>query len=125
MGEMDDIMTVLAISIVSDGRIADEEIAVFKQAVTHIALSDAELRPPSEDAAISWFSKYHHDIRTIAFGSQDEFETRLTELLDRLALHVRPEALIHTLEMISISDGEVHINERRLISFIKKHWHMN
>jgi len=125
MSELEDIMTLLAISIVADGRVADEEIDVFKKAVTQIDLSDLEITPPSEDAAISWFSKYHHDIRMIAFGAQDEFENRLTDLLDRLSTHIRPEAFIHTLQMISISDGELHKNEKTLISFIRAHWEMD
>ena len=125
MGDLDDIMTLLALSIVADGRVADEEIRVFTKAVAQVHLSDLDIILPSEDDAMAWFSKYHHDIRDIAFGAQDDFEHRLTDLLNRLSGHIRPEALIHTLQMIAISDGEFHKNERRLISFIKAHWDLN
>jgi uncharacterized tellurite resistance protein B-like protein len=125
MSSLDDILTLLALSIVADGRVADEEIGVFKKAVTQIHLSDLDIILPSEDDAIAWFSRYHHDIREIAFGEQDDFEHRLTELLYRLSAHIRPEALLHTLQMIAISDGELHINERRLIAFIKAHFGSN
>ena len=124
MGELDDVMTLLAIGIVADGRIANEEVTVFKKAITQIKLSNSEIELPTEEAAITWFTKYQQDIRSIVFGPQSSFENRLKGLLDNLSVHIRPDALIHILQMISIADGEVHSRETQLILFIKHHWHM-
>lgn len=117
-------MTLLAIAIVADGRVANEETAVFQKAISQIALSNSNITLPSEPTAMSWFSKYKNDIRTIVFGPQSALEDRLNALLDRLAPHTRPEALIHVLQMISIADGELHQSETQLISFIKQRWQM-
>ncbi len=124
MGELDDVMTLLAISIVADGRVVSEEVEVFTKAATQLRLSELVTTPPSEESAGAWFTKYHADIRAVVFGPRPEYEARLKVLLDRVADHVRPDALLHTLHMISISDGEMHPSETRLISFIKHHWRM-
>lgn len=125
MEELDDVMTILAISIVADSRVANEEIEVFRKVVSKIKLSNLDIKLPSEDAAIAWLKLHRQDITSIVFGPKLTFEDRLNSLLDRLATHTDPEALIHALQMISIADGEIHDKETQLISFIKRRWQMN
>lgn len=122
LGELDDIMTLLAIGVVADGRVAHEETKVFQKAVAKITLSNSGIELPSEEAAMSWFSHYQSDIRSIVTGPVSTYESRLNALLDSLASHIRPEALIHILQMISIADGELHESETELIAFIKHRW---
>lgn len=122
MDELGDLMTLLAISVMADDRVMDSEISVFAKAVSRISLSNVDMDLPSEAEAMTWFQTFGADIRSIVAGPRDDFERRLVDLLDRIKSHVKPEALIHTLEMISAADGEIHHSETGIIDLIKRHW---
>ncbi len=120
--QFDDLLTLLAISIFIDGNVANSELEVFKKTVSRIKLSKFDVPKLSETQAHAWFNQHFENTRTVMSGSKIDFDTKLSDLLDRIAIHAKPGALVHIIHMISLADGSLHQNETKLIDFVKQHW---
>ncbi|MEP3890331.1 MAG: hypothetical protein ABJN69_07670 [Hellea sp.] len=113
-------MQLLSQVIVADGNIYGEEISALAQGVIELGLTDASGVLLSEENIRRWFEGYLQELRGIwATQAQD---VTLIHLILSLSEWPDKQAIINTLEKISLADADFHKEEKLLISIIKAYW---
>lgn len=121
--EIDDILTLLALSIFADKRVFAAEIDAFMgeaKKLQNILNFDPKL---TEAGLLSWFECHREDLRRQI--ESPEFSTWIVPLLKRLEPLRYKTRILDIMYEISISDGELHQSESGLIYFTAKHWNVN
>jgi len=113
-------MRLLTQVILADGHIHKTEIEALAQGVADLDLRDeAGALPPKEDV-MQWFEAYLDELNTTWSKTPKDIE--LTRLILSLAEWPQKQAVIDTLEKISLADNEFHASEKSLISIVKAYW---
>lgn len=120
--DLDNILSLLAVTIIADKRVFAAEIQAFVKATTQ--LKQALLIEPklSEAKLLSWYEMNKDDLTEKVHSPY--FKTWFYDCLDSLADLPDKSALLKAMGDISLSDGELHVSERALIVLAKLHWKM-
>ncbi len=119
MDEYKDLMTLLAMTVLVDSKVAECEVDIFSKAVSRIKISHLELPLPSERAALAWFKEKHIYLRSIANKPRADFDVWLDILLKRIEKQAEAGAIVHVMEMIAIADDEKCEQETQFIEQLK------
>lgn len=121
--DLDNILSLLAVTIIADKRVFAAEIQAFVKATTQ--LKQALLIEPklSEAKLLSWYEMNKDDLTEKVHSPY--FKTWFYDCLDSLADLPDKSALLKAMGDISLSDGELHVSERALIVLAKLHWKMD
>lgn len=121
--DLDNILSLLAVTIIADKRVFAAEIEAFVKATTQ--LKQARLIEPklSEAKLLSWY-EMNKDALTEKVHSP-YFKTWFYDCLDSLSDIPDKSALLKAMREISLSDGELHVSERALIVLAELHWNIS
>lgn len=122
VSEFDDVLTLLSLSIFADKKVYASEIDTLVKAATRISLINGSPITLSEAKVLAWFETHKGDIQRKMDLPRSEFDSWLIPILKRVKVNSDRETLTHLMEMIAISDGEVHVSERALINLVKANW---
>lgn len=118
--ETQKLMRLLSQVILSDGHIYETEIEALIQGVITLELKDEMGTLLSEESIGQWFNDYLQDLNKT--WSKTPQDIVLTQLILSLSEWPNKQAVVDTLEKISLSDGDYHIEEKKLISIVKAYW---
>lgn len=109
---IEDILTVLAATVLADKRIFAEEIEAFVESSKSIC-RELEMDPPlSEAKLLSWFEINRDKIKQKL--RHNNFESWFEALLKRLNENSILSDLLEHMDFIAKSDGELHVSEKAL-----------
>lgn len=118
--ETQKVLELLSQVIVSDGHIYESELEALSRCAVAIGLSHKNGEPVSEDFVRGWFEAHRTQISS--FRANDNSDVELTRLILSLADWPKKQAVVEALIDISKSDGNMHIEEKLLISIVKAYW---
>lgn len=113
-------MRLLSQVILADGHIYETETEALIQGVIALKLEDETGVLLSEVNIGQWFNDYLQDLNKT--WSKTRQDIVLTQLILSLSEWPNKHAVVDTLEKISLSDGDYHIEEKKLISIVKAYW---
>ena len=111
---LDDLLSLLAATILADKRIFSEEIRAFGQAANQLAWIKQNHPGMSEARLLEWY-EFNKDALDQKIHSP-YFKTWFYDCLDRLAGIEDKNSILNAISLISHSDGEVHVSERALMA---------
>ena len=106
--------------MLADGHIYETEIEALIQSAGTLDLTDETGTLLSAENIRQWFNDYLQDLNKT--WSKTRKDIVLTQLILSLSEWPNKQAVIDTLEKISLSDGDYHIEEKKLISIVKTYW---
>ena len=114
------LLRLLSQVILADGHILDTEVNALVKGVADLALTDDEGQLLSADVVRDWFAGYLDELN--AHDSKEPGDVAITRLILSLADWPEKQAVVDTLESISLSDADFHIEEKLLISIVRSFW---
>jgi len=116
--DTENILNLLAATILADKRIRDVEIESFATGVTQLTSSLNIEIDVSEANITSWFDMHKEEIRkkSISPYSRDW----ICEILENLSHLENKQVILKIMRDIAKSDAQFHISERSLISFAQR-----
>lgn len=106
--------------IIADGHIHESELKALMDCVETIGLKDKYDILLGREAVKSWFSDHADELS--AFKASDNSDVQLTRLIVSLADWPEKQSVVDALEKISRADGQVHMEEKLLISIVRAYW---
>jgi len=119
--DTENILNLLAATILADRRIHDAEVETFATSVTELSSSlDMDLKV-SEANILQWFDTHKAGIRqkTISPYSKDW----ICEILENLSHIKNKQAILTAMKDIAKSDAYYHMSERSLVNFAQRYWY--
>ena len=114
------LLKLLSQVIVADGHIYDSEVKALAECVEALGLkSDSDHLINAEEIKV-WFAQHADELS--AFKESDNSDVQLTRLILSLADWPEKQQVVDALEKISRADGQVHMEEKLLISIVKAYW---
>lgn len=120
---LDDILTLLAVSIIADKQIYACEVEAFIEIATTI---EAELGYPStlsQTKLMAWF--YRNNGRLKSMMSMPDFGEQLNGILDRLSALPNKAPILSRMHYIACSDQDLHVSEKALLTLAARHWQVS
>lgn len=118
--ETQKMMRLLSQVILADGHIYDTEIDALAQGAMALGLTDQSSVLLSADDIGRWFKGYLQELNETS--STEPKDVTLTRLILSLSDWPDKEAVVSTLENISLADAEFHREEKFLLSIVKTYW---
>jgi len=118
--DIEDILTLLALTVFADKRLFAQEIEAFMGLAADMEDFNHGEKPLSQPRMLVWFenNKAELMLRLDVPGFEDWFYA----LLDRLAhLHGKP-AILKAMAKLAASDDDVHVSERALLKLTAERW---
>ena len=106
--------------IIADGHIHDSELNALTDCVKSIGLKDKYNILLGHEAVKNWFSDHADELS--AFKASDNSDVQLTRLIVSLSDWPEKQPVVDALEKISRADGQVHMEEKLLISIVRAYW---
>lgn len=113
-------MRLLTQVILADGHIHKTEMEALVKGIADLALTDEVGVSLSQDVIKQWFENYLDKLNSTWSKTPKDIE--LSRLILSLAEWPEKQAVVDTLEKISLADNEFHASERSLISIVKAYW---
>ena len=113
-------LRLLAQVILADGHILETEIRALAQGARELALTDENGRPLTAQDIQNWFDDYLDELNRSR--SKERKDLALTRLILSLSEWPNKEAVVETLEKISLADSHFHRDEKTFISIVKAYW---
>lgn len=113
-------MRLLSQVILADGHIYDEEIEALVKGVAELGLTDQSGALLSAEQTRAWFKAYLQELNDT--WSTEKKDVTLTRLILSLANWPDKQAVVKTLEAISLADANFHTEEKLLISIVRAYW---
>lgn len=118
--ETQKLMRLLSQVIIADGHIHKTELDALIQSAIRLELKDEAGALLSAVQIHQWFNEYLQELNES--WSTEKKDITLTRLILSLAEWPDKQAIVDTLEKISLSDGDYHVEEKKLISIVKTYW---
>ena len=117
---IDDLLSLLTLTIIADNRIFAQEIEVFLHASVTLQ-AELGFEPALGHAQLlTWFEDNRERISSLL--TLADFEAALGGILARLAHLPDKTPILDQMHAISIADEEMHISETALITLAARHW---
>ena len=113
-------LRLLAQVILADGHILETEIKALAQGARELAFTDENGRPLTAQDIQNWFDDYLDELNRSR--SKERKDLALTRLILSLSEWPNKEAVVETLEKISLADSHFHRDEKTFISIVKAYW---
>jgi len=113
-------LRLLAQVILADGHILETEIKALAQGARELALTDENGRHLTAQDIQNWFNDYLDELNRSR--SKERKDLALTRLILSLSEWPNKEAVVETLEKISLADSHFHRDEKTFISIVKAYW---
>ena len=117
---LDDLLSVLAATIIADKRVYSEEIKAFTQTASGLDWVRDNHPDFNQATALEWYET--HKDRVYSSIHSKDFETWLHECLGRLSRVVYMDSIIEAINVIAKSDGEFHVSEKALQVLTERNW---
>jgi len=114
------LLKLLSQVIVADGHIFESEIEALVDCGSAIDLRSNSGVPLKPDDIRGWFADHAEELS--AFKAADNSDVQLTRLILSLADWPEKQGVVDALDKISRADGEIHIEEKLLLSIVKAYW---
>jgi len=115
-----DVLQLLLFVITADSRILDEEVASFRDVSIGMKLTNSVGDPLSATWLSEWFTQNCESAR--AQSGQPETDSTLVHLFVRLKDWPNKIQLLDALCSVAASDGQIHLNEKVLITLAAAYW---
>lgn len=121
--DTENILSLLAATILADKRIHDAEVETFASGVTQLTNSLNIELDCSEASIPTWFDRHKSNIRekTVSPYSKDW----ICEILEGLSHIENKQAILAVMKDIAKADNHVHVSERSLVAFTQRYWKIN
>lgn len=120
--ELNDLLSLLAVTIIADKRVLSEEIDRFISASNGLYIARVIEPRLTEAKLLAWYEAHKDDLKQRLNGP--DFEKWLYGCLNRLN-HIRDkQAILDVMADIAVSDGELHVSERALMALTARHWNV-
>lgn len=113
-------MRLLSQVVIADGHIFQSEVDAFVSGVRKLGLVDEGGAVLSAATIRAWFNGYLMELNQTA--ESEGRDVAVTRLILSLAEWPDKQAVVETLEAISVSDADFHSEEKLLISIVKAYW---
>jgi len=113
-------MRLLSQVILADGHIFQSEIDALVTGVRRLGLTDETGNVLPAGVIRDWFNAYLMELNET--WTTEAKDITLTKLILSLAEWPDKQAVLDTLEAISVSDADFHKEEKLLISIVKAYW---
>lgn len=120
---IDNILTLLAITVCADKRIFADEIDSFIESAQDLEIfseGDENITPAK---LLLWFETRRDELKA-RLANIAVFENWLNPILDNLLDSPHKPAILNKMIKISKSDGELHVSEKALIVLAAKRWNL-
>ncbi len=114
------LLKLLSQVIVADGHIHDSEVDALIECSKSIGLKDTFGILLGDKTIKSWFSDHAEELS--AFKASDNSDIQLTRLILSLADWPDKVSVVNALEKIMLADGQLHMEEKLLISIVRAYW---
>ena len=122
VGSWTDILSLLSLMILADGRVYKEEVDTFKSAVVTLRDKLSVQTMLTEHMALEWFVVHKDEfLRLIGQGFLD---AKVAELVGKLDYVDGKEHIADVLIQIALSDGHEHSAETKLLLQALKGWNV-
>ena len=118
--ETQKLLRLLSQVILADGHVHQTEIEALAQGAVTLGLKDEAGTVLSGDTIRQWFESYLPELNKI--WASKKKDVTVTRLILSLANWPDKQAVVDTLEKISMADSDFHIEEKSLISIVKTYW---
>ena len=115
-----EIFTLLAIIVVADNRVYKEEVDSFVGQVDILKSQVGSEALVTSKLAFDWFIAQRDEIK--AKINQDNAEFYIVRTIQSLMDFPDHGALLRSMEAVSVSDREFHIEEKSIIQLAAAHW---
>jgi len=115
-----DVLTLLSMMVLADGKVYQEEMEAFKKAAIELRDLICPKVMLTEQMAFDWFT-LHRDNILERMGTHN-YPTAVAETLENLDVLPDKQMFVMALLKIALSDGVEHGAESRLITMASKHW---
>lgn len=120
LNDTDKVLRLLSQVIVADGHIFDTELEALGSCALDLGLKDQAGMPLTEAFVRDWFAR--HAVALSAFRDASNSDIELTRLILSLADWPDKRAVVDALTKISRADGNMHMEEKLLISIVRAYW---
>ncbi len=118
--ELNDLLTLLAMTVIADKKVFAKEIEVFLEAACTVE-SDLGRKPTlSRAKLLIWFHENCNGLRSML--GNNEFENVLNSLFLRLRVLPNKKPILDRMLAIAAADDEVHVSEKALMVLAARHW---
>lgn len=120
---INNILTVLALTVFADKRVFANEIDSFITSAKSLESLQSHGLEISPAKLLSWFEAHREGLKK-RMTHAATFESWLNPILDDLANHPDRHAMFNRMINISKSDGEIHVSEKALMILAAKRWNI-
>ena len=120
--QIDDILTLLALTILADKKVVNQEVDSFLQIAPQITNGLGAKKPMSQPNLLAWL--YTHQARIKKMFSSPNFDQILIGLFTRTQSIPNKQAVLNKMNEISTADDEFHVSEKALIVLAARHWNL-
>ena len=118
--DVDNILSLLAATVVVDQRVYEDEVTAFINGVKRLSAESLIKANLSYDKIRTWFEAHQKEIRKNV--TSPFFKEWVAALLDRMPYIENKSSILAVMNDIAKADGRVHISERVLVSFTENYW---
>lgn len=113
----------MALVIIADDRVFEEEVSEFVNAVTALQNS-VEFQTPVESQNLrDWFNSHEHELNSLMQSPRADAE--IAKLFVRLNTMSDKKNMLKGMLSVAVSDGEIHLNEKILMSMAALYWNLD
>ena len=120
---INDILTILAITVVADKRIFAKEVDSFINSARNLEVLETANIDLSPAKLLIWFENNRDDLKA-RMNQAPTFEKWFNTIIDNLSEHPARHSILNRMIKISKADGELHISEKALITLVAKRWNI-
>lgn len=121
--EIDDILTLLALTILADKKVVEQEIDTFLRIAPEITKGLGLKKPMSQSKLMAWLYTNQAQIKPML--ASPEFAKILIGLFTRTQNIPNKQAILNKMTEIAAADNEVHVSEKALIVLAAHHWNVS
>lgn len=119
---IDDLLTLLALTILADKRVFSQEVEAFLEAARTLQ-ADLDMEANLTNASLlAWFENNRDSLKLTL--THPEFENRVNALFMRVSILPNKQPILERMLSIAASDDEIHVSEQALIILAAKHWNV-
>ena len=118
--QIDDILTLLALTIIADKKVIDQEVDTFLQIPPQITNDLGLDNSISQSKLLAWI--YANQARVKTMLSSPEFDDILIGIFKRTQAVPNKQAILNKMTKIAAADNEIHVSEQALIILAARYW---
>lgn len=122
MTHMEDILTLLAITLAIDKRVVHAEFESFLLAASTIQAPSDSLMPLDQAAILNWFTDNNARLQTLLEKDDQTVDGAVARLIMNLQTFPDTGSLLTAMRSVAASDGSFHPREKEIIALAAAYW---